>query len=203
MTDVLAVVTQPTDWSVLGWVSMTDKRDAIALYVRLGLHPILLNGILDDGACTCGRHDCNKSRGKHPVPKNWQAALLDLGALDRALATNRHHNLGIRTGPQPNGRFLVVFDVDGSLALLDEYSPDEPFPPTLTARTGSGGYHLFYWLPTGIEWGNRTVLLGKRPKEQGNIDIRGAGGQVVAAPSIHLSGKRYHWINAREPAVLT
>ena len=189
-------------WSTLSWGYTECKRHAVKLYARLGLHPILLNGTLDDGACTCGHPDCGNSRGKHPVHKGWQTSPLDVAALDLALESRPRHNIGIRTGLQPCGRFLVAVDVDGPLELLHEYSPDEPFPPTLTARTGSGGTHLFYWLTEGLEMGNRAGLLGKRPKEQGNIDIRGAGGQVVAAPSLHLSGNQYKWIDAREPEVL-
>jgi len=192
-----AIATNLPDWKVLGWVSMTDKRDAVALYVRLGLHPILLHGLLDDGACTCGRKDCDRSRGKHPVSNNWQSAPLDSRALDSALVLNWRYNVGLRTGMQPCGRGLVVVDVDGSRDLLRpvEAEAGEPLPRTLTARTGSGGLHLFYWLRAGVELRNRQ---GWAP----HVDVRGYGGQVVAAPSVHLSGNKYQWIDIREPAVL-
>lgn len=184
-------------WSTLSWGYSRDKRYSNKLLAKLGLNPILLNGILDDGACTCGRRDCDKSRGKHPVHKNWQTAPLDVDASDRALATNRHYNIGIRTGMQPCGRGLVVIDIDGPRELLAtlEAEAGEPFPPTLTARTGSGGLHLFYWLRDGIEVRNTQGLVP-------HVDIRGYGGQVVAAPSLHLSGNHYQWLNAMEPAVL-
>jgi putative DNA primase/helicase len=157
----------------------------------------LLNGLLDDGACTCGRPDCDKSRGKHPRFKNWETAPLDLDALDRALADNYRFNLGLRTGLQPCGRGLVVSDVDGPRELIEplEAEAGEPFPPTLTARTGSGGLHLFYWLRDGVEIRNTQGLAP-------HVDVRGYGGQVVAAPSLHLSGNKYTWIDVREPAVL-
>ncbi len=190
-------------WHALGWGYMQDKRYAVQFYGRLGLHPILLNGLLDDGACTCGRPDCDKSRGKHPIHKDWQSAPLDVDALDRALVTNWRFNVGLRCGLQPCGRFLVVVDVDGPFELIRDLETDgDRFPETLTARTGSGGFHLYYFLPEGKELATRAGILGKRPKEQGNIDIRADRGQVVAPPSLHLSGNKYTWIKAMEPAVL-
>jgi putative DNA primase/helicase len=196
MTDTPTVVTQPTDWSVLSWVSMTDRRDAVAMYARLGLHPILLNGLLGDGACTCGRKDCDKSRGKHPVHRGWENAPLDPRALDNALTLNWRYNVGLRTGPQPCGRALCVVDVDGPRSLLEPLEHYHgTFPPTLTARTGSGGLHLYYWLRPGLEPANRRGVVP-------HVDFRGFGGQVVAPPSLHLSVNKYEWLDIREPAVL-
>jgi putative DNA primase/helicase len=183
-------------WSTLSWGYTQCKPYAIKLYARLGLHPILLNGILDDGACTCGRPDCDKSRGKHPRFKNWETAPLNVAAIDRALERQPRFNIGLRTGLQPCGRGLCVVDVDGPRELLAPLEQEHgAFPPTLTARTGSGGLHLYYWLRDGIEIGNRAGVVP-------HVDFRGFGGQVVAPPSLHLSGNKYTWIDAREPAVL-
>lgn len=189
-------------WSVLGWGYARDKSYALRLYAKLGLHPILLYGLFSDLRCTCGRPDCDRSRGKHPLHNSWQTEPLNVDYLLAELDRQPLLNIGLKCGAQPNGRFLVVVDVDGPLSLLDEYSPTEPFPPTLTARTGSGGTHLFYYLPPGEHWGNRAGLLGKRERGQGNIDIRGEGGQVVAAPSLHYSGNQYRFVDCREPVVL-
>jgi hypothetical protein len=89
-------------------------------------------------------------------------------------------NVGLRTG--------VVFDVvdiDGpeGLAALDSYRADRPVTWGPEVRTGGGGWHLFH-LPTGA--GCRTAMLPK-------VDFRGAGGYVVAPPSIHPSGRPYSW----------
>jgi putative DNA primase/helicase len=200
--DVLRLA-QPGDpirvdgWNVLQWVCMNDKRFAAKVLVDLGLHVHLGHGLTDDGACTCGHTDCIKSRGKHPVQKNWQSAPLDLAGIDAALQQNWRFNIGIRTGLQPCGRGLVVIDCDGPRELLEplERQAGEPFPPTLTARTGSGGLHLYYWLRDGVEVRNTQGLVP-------HVDIRGYGGQCVAAPSLHLSGNKYTWIDVREPAVL-
>jgi hypothetical protein len=56
-----------------------------------------------------------------------------------------------------------------------------------TVRTGSGGCHL-YVAATGA--GNRARLLP-------GVDWRGAGGYVVAPPSLHASGERYRWTRSR------
>ena len=201
--DGVLALAQPGDplrlegWERLHWISMLDKQDSASIYAGLELNVILLQGLTDDFACTCGRADCDKSRGKHPVRNNWHAEPFDLDFIHRALQRNHRYNIGIRTGLQPNGHGLVVVDVDGPRDLLEplEHEASQPFPQTLTARTGRGGLHLYYWLKDGVEVRNTQALVP-------NVDIRGYGGQVVCAPSLHLSGNKYEWLTIMEPAVL-
>lgn len=183
----------PHDWHDLHMVGQTDKRDAIRMYARLGLHPILVHGIRAGGACTCGEKACEKP-GKHPVERGWQRGALDVTKLDGALVRDWELNIGLRTGTQPNGRHLVVVDVDGPRDLLAPLELEHGvFPRTLTARTGRGGLHLFYW--SRAELPTRVGVVER-------VDVRGRGGQVVAAPSLHASGNRYEWIDVCEPEVL-
>lgn len=56
---------------------------------------------------------------------------------------------------------------------------------TVTVLTGGGGVHLWYRRPEDKEWGNAKKGL------PAGIDIRGAGGYVIAPPSLHGSGRRY------------
>jgi len=56
---------------------------------------------------------------------------------------------------------------------------------TVTILTGGGGVHLWYTMPEGKTWGNHNSGL------PAGIDIRGVGGYVVAAPSLHKTGRRY------------
>ncbi len=183
-------------WQTLSWGYTQCKSYAVKLYARLGVTPHLLHGVLDDGGCTCGNPKCGRSTGKHPVNKGWESAPLDVGAIERALERQPRYNIGLRTGMQPCGRGLCVVDVDGSRELLSPLEQEHgAFPPTLTARTGSGGLHLYYWLRDGIEIGNRVAVVP-------HVDFRGYGGQVVAAPSLHFSGNQYTWIDAREPVEL-
>lgn len=187
---------RPHGWHDIYSIALTDKRDALRIYARLGLHPHVLHGVRPDGSCTCRRGtDCPpKHRGKHPICADWQSAAFDLDAADKLLLDEPLRNLGIRTGRQRDGRFLIVVDVDGARDLLGPLETQHgEFPLTLTARTGSGGLHLFYW--SSVEMGNRVAVVPR-------VDVRGRGGQVVAAPSIHYSGRRYAWTAIQEPAVL-
>jgi hypothetical protein len=192
---------RPTVWSDLlmhDAPGTRDRRGAAAVLVKLGLFPLVLHGLTGD-RCTCGRYPCgtnNRNAGKHPVLAAWQKLPLDLAELDRMFETNWRFNLGARTGRQPNGRFLVVVDVDGPRSLLEPLERENgAFPPTLTAQTGRGGLHLFYWVRPGVEITNQQGIVP-------HVDIRGTGGQVVVSPSRHYSGNHYSWLDAREPELL-
>jgi putative DNA primase/helicase len=183
-----------TDWAMLEWNALDDKRNALRRYTRLGLHTHLLHGI-DEGRCTCGRATCVKSAGKHPVAVNWSRAAFNFEAMDEALTEHWRWNLGWRMGPQPNGSTVICFDVDGSRSLLDPLEAKfGKLPETLTATTGRG-FHLFFRLAPGSTVPSNTKLAGIK-----EIDIRSTGGQVVIAPSTHYSGAKYRWLTCIEPA---
>jgi hypothetical protein len=96
--------------------------------------------------------------------------------------------VGIVTGTPSN---LLVLDIDPrhggveTLARLEE--KHGPLPRTVTARTGSDGLHKFFEAGGG-KYRSTVGLLGP------GLDTRGEGGFVVAAPSLHRSGKRYEWL---------
>lgn len=189
------------DWSDLllhNAPGTRDRRGMARVLARLGLHPIAIHGLTDDG-CTCDRPDrpdC-AAHGKHPVLGGWQRAPLDIDTLDRMLASNWRLNLGLRMGQQPNGWFLVAIDVDGPRELLEPLERQHgALPPTLTARTGSGGLHLIYRLSDPSRAPRNRVRMAP------GIDVRSEGGQIVCSPSLHQSGGHYTWIDAREPEVL-
>lgn len=103
--------------------------------------------------------------------------------LDDGWSTYYTPNIGIDCGKSN----LLVFDAD---AYKDVY-PDEDLlsiedKQTITALTGGGGEHLIY-NRQGKDYGNSTKGLPP------GIDIRGDGGYIVAAPSLHKSGNRYQW----------
>lgn len=90
-------------------------------------------------------------------------------------------NIGVR--PLPG---VVVLDVDprngghDTLAALQrQYGP---LPPTLTAETGSGGWHI--WLAYS---GPTRARLGA------GVDVKTATGYVIAPPSVHECGGTYRW----------
>jgi putative DNA primase/helicase len=189
----------PHGWHDLNWIAMTDKRDAIRIYRRLGLRPLILYGIDADGRCTCGDPECDgNSRGKHPIGGKWQTRTRALAELDRMLIDDYRCNIGLLMGRQPGGYNLVTLDVDGDLSLLDPLIAKwGPLPPTLTARSGKGGTHFLFRVSDEV-----LSTIKNRVKLSHGVDVRSTGGQIVAAPSRHYSGNAYEWIDAREPAAL-
>lgn len=117
---------------------------------------------------------------------------------------------------------LVVVDVDLDKAgTLDNFirlntwakGRGVDLTATLAADTGGGGNHYFFAAPQGVHAASckDSECAGCVRNGQGNkppfgpsmtgIDLRGSGGYVVAAPSGHVSGNRYRWINPNaEPA---
>ena len=98
-------------------------------------------------------------------------------------------NIGLATG-QKSG--VLVLDVDGpegeaSLAAL--VAANTPLPDTPQQITGKGR-HLFFAWPDGQHIGNSSRKLGP------GLDIRGEGGYVLVAPSIHPNGSEYRWVRA-------
>lgn len=176
----------------------SDARDFASRYSRLGMHPILLYGVNDNGACMCGAdHAGNEnSIGKHPVGKGWQTKAPDPAGIARALLCDWRYNIGLRMGLQPNGWRLIAIDVDGPLSLLEPLEARlGKLPPTLAATSGKGT-HLIYRLRDGAPMPKNATRFGE------GVDIRSQGGQIVAAPSRHRLGRQYRWLDAREPVVL-
>lgn len=103
-------------------------------------------------------------------------------------------NIGIATGH----RFWVL-DVDTKHADAAAWLESVELPETVTQITGTRGRHYLYALP-GFDVHNSQSKVGP------HIDVRGVGGYIVAAPSIHPETRRqYAWdtetdIPTEEPA---
>ncbi len=126
---------------------------------------------------------------KEKKPMKGTNGFLDAGTNERIL--NRYWdstpdaNIGIATG-KATGYFVVDIDgEDGSRSLTDLENEIGPLPDTMEQKTGSGGRHLLF------NWPGREVR-NKQNLRKG-IDIRGEGGYIVAAPSIHPNGQAYSW----------
>lgn len=132
------------------------------------------------GGCSCGSADCERA-GKHPrLRRGLTDASTDPATVAGWWRRWPTANLGLRTGV-----VMDVADVDtdaGRRALIRVLGGRLPDGPV--ARTGSGGWHLWF-APTGL--GNRVGVLP-------GVDWRGAGGYVVAPPSRHASGTAYTWL---------
>lgn len=123
--------------------------------------------------------------GKRPVLEAWASRPRE--TLDEALGWARAGNVGVRTGAASRG--LVVVDVDlAKGATLDGLD----LPPTVTVETGGGGLHFYF--RTDEEVRNSAGRLAP------HVDVRGEGGQVVAAGSVHPeTGEAYRYQDGRSP----
>ena len=176
-------------------MSAKNKLLASALwYARHGwfvvpLHaPLFANGRLI--GCTCEQWrrentDANytcRTPGKHPRMNEWEAkATLDPEQITRWWRVWPTANIGIAAGRSG----LICLDADTYKDGGGEW--DREWGETVTSLTGGGGEHLIYVHPDGEPLGNHQTGLPAW------VDVRGHGGQFVAPPSLHPSGKRYEW----------
>lgn len=154
--------------------ALTRNRDAALEYAARGWHvfpiqrnekePLSISGVITNG------HN-GATTDPDLITRMWR---------DNALA-----NVGINTGASG----LVVIDIDmnpwkGKVGATTwaELIHLHKNPDTYTVTTWSGGRHLFFSDPDG-EVRNSTSKLGK------DVDTRGAGGYVVAAPSTVRDGE--------------
>ena len=171
----------------------TTKLQHAQHYASLGIPVLPLHYIKADGVCSCGGTEKNPKckPGKHPY-----GTLVHHGVGDASTAPDKlrewfdgkPYNLGIATGAGSGFFALDRDDKDGGDVTLAEWEAEHgSLPGTLTQRTGNGVHYLFQ-MPDGIEIRNSQKKLAK------GIDIRGTGGYICAAPTIHFSGRQYEWI---------
>lgn len=167
-------------------------------YVAAGFRVFPLHNITQSGACSCGADPCGQKPGKHPREGGW--AKDNLASTPEAVHAfwQRYPsaNIAIKTGYESG---LIVLDIDpdkGGNASLEALQQElGPLPDTLTQITGGNGLHLFYRHP-GPAFRVKTVAEWRKMP---GLDIRGdKNGYVVAAPSMHASGKAYKW-DKRKP----
>jgi Bifunctional DNA primase/polymerase, N-terminal/Primase C terminal 1 (PriCT-1)/Helix-turn-helix domain len=117
-----------------------------------------------------------RPRAKTPLRRGWQrAATSDLDSVEQTWNEHPDANIGIRCG---GGLMVIEADSTAGEAALRERG----LPATTTVRTARGTH---YYLRG--QSGNRTGILP-------DVDVRGSGGFVVGAGSIHPSGTRYSWV---------
>lgn len=176
-----------------------ELLDGAVTYAGRGWPVFPVAGIGESGACRCRAGAACAHPGKHPLTRHGlRGATCDVDQLRTWWRSWPTANVAVVTGAVAG---TVVIDVDlekggrESLAALEQrYGP---LPATLTARTGGGGLHMLYAHP-GREVRNRAGGLPGVTDPLPGIDLRGDGGYIVAAPSLHASGRRYEWA---DPAV--
>lgn len=125
-------------------------------------------------------------RSKKPFENSsgYKEATTDQNQVDRWWSETPDANIGIACGASQ----LLVVDLDAKYgkSVLDTWrNLGEPGTGYIV-RTPHGGLHLYYKCETPPR--NTAGSLGK------GIDTRGAGGYVVAPPSILTGGNEYKWI---------
>ena len=128
-------------------------------------------------------------RGKDPAcARGCLDATIDIDRINGWWGKITDLNIALATG-EPSGLFVI--DIDGEAGrktladLEDKYGQLPPTISVITGRDGSGE-HLYFRLD-GHKVRNSSSLIGP------GIDIRGTGGYVMLPPSVHPSGRVYHW----------
>ncbi|MDQ1015794.1 bifunctional DNA primase/polymerase [Streptomyces afghaniensis] len=129
---------------------------------------------------------------KFPTMKKWQdeATATDWGKILDWFPEGQQVNVCIATGEKSN---LFVLDIDdapawrgkpakqGSKTLAELELELGELPRTFTVQTRTGGLHMYFSME-GVDWDIRNAVGVSGPLGK-DLDIRGNGGQVVAAPS--------------------
>ena len=123
--------------------------------------------------------------GKAPPMKGWPDWPANPAAVRGWWYSHPESNVGIRTG---NG--LAVLDIDprdgGDAALTRLEGMHGKLPQTVRVATGGGGWHHYFKAPAHVR--SYTLAPG--------LEIKAAGRQVCAPPSIHPETERqYVWLD--------
>jgi hypothetical protein len=121
--------------------------------------------------------------GKVPVTEHGHLdATVDVVAIHQWWS-EKDYNIGIACGAA-SGIFVV--DIDGGEAELGRLEAQHgELPPTVEVIT-SRGRHLYFKYPN-------VSVPNSAGKICTGVDVRGEGGYVVAAGSMHPDGRRYRW----------
>lgn len=123
---------------------------------------------------------------KRPYMNNW-LKYTDERADEKAVKEWYKHlagaGLGVVTGKVSG---IVVLDVESDCPRgIEDILTD--YPTGKIARTGSGGYHLFFKYPDSEKHIQNRVRMAE------GMDLRADGGFIVLPPTKHPSGNYYEW----------
>jgi hypothetical protein len=126
-----------------------------------------------------------KPRAKEPLTRHgFKDATTDLARVDSWWRERPDANIGIPTGAVSG---LIAVDIDprnaGNDSLDELFAKHGRFPDTAEQMTGGGGRHYVFKAPVVCK--SKVLAPG--------IDLKGDGGYIVAAPSIHPSDAPYEW----------
>ena len=172
---------------------MTSLIKSALWYGRYGWYVMPLHEPLFDDSGKCTGCTCEewkrehitpdyvcKTPGKHPRHGKWE----DVASDDHEQITKWWKawpaaNIGLACGKSG----IVALDSDSYKEGGHKITYE-----TVTSITGGGGEHLLFKHPEIVlKLGNSKSGLDAW------IDVRGHGGMIVLAPSMHPSGTRYEW----------
>ena len=142
---------------------------------------------------------------KMPATENGLLdATVDLAIIDRWFTDRPNQNIGIATGAAAT---FWVMDVDGpegaeNLAAME--AKHGALPETPEQTTARGRHICFAYDPArpirNSQSRHPRHVEKYGPDPRAKIDVRGDGGYIVAAPSMHKSGFQYQWHPERRPS---
>jgi hypothetical protein len=135
-----------------------------------------------------------RPRGKEPLgeaaPHGVKDASKDPEEVAAWWEAHPDANIGIATGAESSTWALDVDGDRGAATLRALEIEHGDLPLTVSQNTANGVHYLFAW-PLDGPVTNSAGKIGP------GIDVRGEGGYIVAAPSVHPSGRRYTWTPGR------
>jgi hypothetical protein len=137
--------------------------------------------------------DAASPKAKSPfVGNGFKSATTDPQQVEQWWETFPNALVGVPTG-EVTGFFVLDIDerddYSGSQTLTELEQDHGNLPDTLEAYTPSGGRHLYFKNVSDL--GCSTSRVGK------GLDIRAAGGYVIAPGSVMSDGTDYQWINKK------
>lgn len=136
-----------------------------------------------------------KPKGKAPATAHGcKDATTDAARVETWWNGDASYNIGIATG---GGVVVLDVDTDHAAGKYGDETLEElerqygPLPETWQSLTGGGGVHYYFRCDDPA----LTVGTGIAP----GLDYRGAGGYVIAPPSVHESGREYTWEAGHAP----
>ena len=170
----------------------SETLSAALRYASAGVAVLPTHWPTAAGCCSCGCHhpQCWE-RAKHPLDSR-SASTTDPEQIRRWWKQWPEANVGIAA------LSAIIIDLDPAPGAPD------PLPAfverwgvsldhTITCRTGSGGWHLYFDPGTGS-----PVFRGGKDRLGAGCDVlTGPGRYVVAPPSVHHTLGRYTWLDGQ------
>ena len=133
-----------------------------------------------------------KPEEKRPFMTNWlqyTKTRAPLSMVENWFRTLSGAGVGAVTGKISN---IVVLDVENWCKTpIEELL--KKYPTQLVAKSGSGGWHLYYQYPTNVTKVSNRVGIFE------GADLRADGGFIVLPPTKHPNGNKYEWVQRGIP----